>query len=588
MNIRLTYNDSKGKVGISFDYNERVIELVKTIDGRRFIPGNKSWTVPITPESMRVFEHFRKHYRISFDDAFRNRVNAVKRMRKHIRERTEILHHMRLTGDIPESYQPCVKEHIPSFDHQRVMTASAICLGRIAFFVEMGAGKTKASIQALLHWMRLLGNGVYLCTGPTESIFVWEEQYQEYAPGMKVMIVPGGLTPKKRLDRIEEVYFESKTKPVFVVANFDSIRVAKSKFEELKPKVAIIDESHLLKSIKAKRTQAILDVIKPSEFRIILSGTAILNSVEDVFSQILLLDDGATFGTDATAFRNRYFYDENVELNAITGGKVDWPSWVLKDGSEKKIRNKINTISVQYTKDECMDLPEKLYAKLYIELPKKQMKFYKDLVKKNVAEIGDKVLLTKTAITRVMKLRQITSGFFFHNDEVTGQTSENYFDAQPKLDALKNFFHNLKPNQKMIVWTCFVPDCNRVYDMFLYMGEDPAKIVGGMSVDDRRAAVSKFQNDDKCRVFVATVQAAGRSISLTAASYAVYFSNSYDLEHRQQSEDRPHRTGLKNDLTIVDIVAKGTIDEAVLTALKRKKNLAKCIISIRDLAAGKL
>jgi SNF2 family DNA or RNA helicase len=151
---------------------------------------------------------------------------------------------------------------------------------------------------------------------------------------------------------------------------------------------------------------------------------------------------------------------------------------------------------------------------------------------------------------------------------------------------LKSIYEGLRPDQKIIIWTCYRRDCQKIYDAFVLIGEKPVKYTGEMKAEDKNKSVDEFQNNPNCRIFIATVQAAGRSISLTAASYAVYYSNDYSLEHRLQSEDRPHRTGLKNDLTIIDIIARKTVDESICEALIGKKNLAETLVNTKKLFFG--
>jgi SNF2 family DNA or RNA helicase len=99
-------------------------------------------------------------------------------------------------------------------------------------------------------------------------------------------------------------------------------------------------------------------------------------------------------------------------------------------------------------------------------------------------------------------------------------------------------------------------------------------IFGEVSTEDRQEAVRKFQNDDSCRFFVGNPTTGGYGLTLTAASYVVYFSNSYNLEVREQSEDRAHRIGQKKNVTYIDLIAERTIDEFIISALSKKLKLS--------------
>jgi len=512
------------------------------------------------------------------------------------------------------------------------MTASALMSKRIAYFVEMGAGKTKATLEFINETLRKI-NEIFeseksdkhllaFVAAPTEAVYVWKEQSEEYIPDMKVYIIESGLTPKKRKEIINSVKYSLKPgKKSIVIINYDSVRVAVDSLLGLNPLIAIADESHLLKNIKAARSKAFYQIAKNTDYRIILTGTPILNSPSDAFGQIYILDDGATFGSSEIAFRRRYYWDaasieDTVDMilkygkqevyqmgdedfrkkywrtakgQLMMGRKtiVDWPILMLRPGAIEEIKEKIASISVQYKKSECMDLPEKVYAKpVYIKLSKEQKEMYKSISEDNMAELGDQILLTSHVLQKICKLRQITSGFINIDDVITGKVITNEFKDQPKLDALKSIFEGIRTDQKIIVWTCYRRDCEMIYNTFKKMEENPAKIIGGMGLEDRANEVKKFQTDDSCRVIVLTVQAGGRAISLTAASYAIYYSNDYSLEHRLQSEDRPHRPGLKNPITIIDLVAKNTIDVVIQKALRNKKSMADTLIGLKNFIGG--
>ena len=95
-----------------------------------------------------------------------------------------------------------------------------------------------------------------------------------------------------------------------------------------------------------------------------------------------------------------------------------------------------------------------------------------------------------------------------------------------------------------------------------------------LSQSDRMLAVDRFQNDDKCRFFVGNPTTGGYGLTLTAAKYVIYYSNNYNLEVRKQSEDRAHRIGQTKNVVYIDIMAKDTIDEKIVQALKRKNQLS--------------
>ena len=109
------------------------------------------------------------------------------------------------------------------------------------------------------------------------------------------------------------------------------------------------------------------------------------------------------------------------------------------------------------------------------------------------------------------------------------------------------------------------------------LGELAVCYHGGISNDQRASSVERFQNDPKVRYFIGQPQSGGIGLTLTAADYAIYYSNSFDLETRLQSEDRCHRIGTKNNITYIDIEAPKTIDTKIIKALRDKKSLADIV-----------
>ena len=127
---------------------------------------------------------------------------------------------------------------------------------------------------------------------------------------------------------------------------------------------------------------------------------------------------------------------------------------------------------------------------------------------------------------------------------------------------------------KVIIWARFRADLRAIESE---LGELAVAYHGGVSNDDRAHAVDAFQNDPKIKYFVGQPQSGGIGLTLTAASYAIYYSNSFDLEVRLQSEDRCHRIGTTNNVTYIDIEANRTIDKKIIKALRDKKSLADMV-----------
>ena len=129
---------------------------------------------------------------------------------------------------------------------------------------------------------------------------------------------------------------------------------------------------------------------------------------------------------------------------------------------------------------------------------------------------------------------------------------------------------------KCIIWANYVHNIEMIKTKLreTYGADSVVSIYGKDSVEVRNDAVETFQHNDRCRFLVGNPTVGGYGLTLTAARHVIYFSNSYNLEVRQQSEDRAHRHGQTGQVTIVDIIARDTIDEMVLNSLENKIELS--------------
>jgi SNF2 family DNA or RNA helicase len=150
------------------------------------------------------------------------------------------------------------------------------------------------------------------------------------------------------------------------------------------------------------------------------------------------------------------------------------------------------------------------------------------------------------------------------NQEIT------VFENCPKLKELIEIVE--EADGKFIIWANYIYNIESIIDKLkkTYGSDSTVSIYGAITPEQRQDAVRRFQEDDKCRFFVGNPSTGGYGLTLTKASYVVYFSNSYNLEVRQQSEDRAHRIGQTKNVLYIDLVAEKTIDELIIAALKNK------------------
>ena len=338
---------------------------------------------------------------------------------------------------------------------------------------------------------------------------------------------------------------------------------------------------------KAARTAASLLLGKDAPVRRIATGTPITNAPEDAFYQFEFLESGLLGTTSYRAFVAEYtrLLDAGHPLmrNIIAQNpRAQWAQIPERDAvtgrpiyqNLDKLQDLIERHSYRVLKKDCLDLPPKVYKTIYFELTSKQEAAYRLMEKKFRMELDNGEIDTVAKLNAITKLQQITSGFLIGNDRAPFYVEK---EGLPRLDALLEAVEDI--DGPIIVWASFREELAHIGAALRKAGRKVVEYHGATPVADREKAVDDFQSG-KADVFLGHPAAGGIGITLTAANHAIYYSNSYNMETRVQSEDRCHRIGTTGTkVTYLDILAQGSIDEVVYDALQGKKNLAATILN---------
>jgi SNF2 family DNA or RNA helicase len=325
----------------------------------------------------------------------------------------------------------------------------------------------------------------------------------------------------------------------------------------------ILDESTTIKNRTAKRTRNICKLGKLADFRRILTGSPITKSPLDLYTQCEFLNP-ALLGFDSYfTFRARYAVMQQIEMG---GRQMLFPKYYT---NLDELSYKLKAFSFRVQKKDCLDLPDKLYSTRTVNLTVKQAEVYNRLKKFAYAVINDDEVSFQNKLTEILRLHQVANGFV-NADDGTVQV----FDDCPKMKELFNILE--ESDGKFIIWANYVQNLKTIIKKLKekYGDNSVVSIFGEVSTKDRQEAVTRFQDDDSCRFFVGNPSTGGYGLTLTSASYVVYFSNSYNLEVREQSEDRAHRIGQDKNVTYIDLIAENTIDEFIVSALDKKLKLS--------------
>jgi len=343
----------------------------------------------------------------------------------------------------------------------------------------------------------------------------------------------------------------------------------------------VVDESTRIKNPSAGRTKAVMKLQSHACYRRIATGTPVTNAPVDVFSQMEFLKSGLLGTTSYRAFYAEYaelltpdhpMMQRMIERNprvaraqVVARDKEGRPKW----RNLSKLQRLLEPHTYRVKKEECLDLPPKIYQTHYFELSPGQKKAYELMKKERRMELKKEVVPVQ-ALSAGMKLQQITSGFVLYEGE-----THYVADKNARLKALLNLVEDI--DGQFIVWARFREEIRAIIDLFRKNKIPAVAYYGEIKMSDRETAIDDFQTGT-ARAFIGQQQAAGTGLTLTAAQTAIYYSNDFDLEHRLQSEDRCHRKGTKGNVVYIDLVAEDSIDEVIATALQRKSDMAAAIV----------
>jgi SNF2 family DNA or RNA helicase len=437
------------------------------------------------------------------------------------------------------------------FKNQHICQYWARSKKQHAMLHEMGTGKTRSAIETyeIKKQLGRVNHGIVIC--PLSMVNKWIDEIEKWSKCLAYQI--RGTKEEKAETLGEDWEWLVTTYETFARMKNDILNIVDDKW------FAILDETTKIKNPRAKRSKACHELGLKTTHKVILTGTPVTQHAYDVFSQFLFLDAGETFGANYDNFIDQYFW------------KMGWKI-VAKNGAPKEISDKMFGKATRFLKKECIDIPDKLYDQRILEMPAYNKLKYDEMVKWCITQIeGSEKVTAPIILTQLLRLSQITSGFLkdVANKEVP-------FEENPKLDALKDIFESSNGN-KIVIWARFQHDVEQIMKLCNKIDIGAVSLYGKDNEQQRWENIKKFQDGNETKVIVGTAGTGGHGIDLTAANTVIYFSNSYSLEQRLQSEDRSHRAGQVNQVMYIDLLCKDTIDLSIYKILRGKKNIADIV-----------
>ncbi|MDM9944024.1 DEAD/DEAH box helicase [Clostridioides difficile] len=427
-----------------------------------------------------------------------------------------------------------------------------------ALFMDTGTGKNRTALELIDYRLKYksLDKVFWICPVPTKKNLADDiKKHSSYSTS----------------------YIESFKNEFICVVGIETISLSDKYYSKLLNLITlnsmlIIDESHLIKNPKSKRSQRILALRDKINYRIIMTGTPVTQGVWDLFTQMYFLHPGIL------GYHSFYSFAKNhLEYSK------KYPGLIVRAHNIDYLTKKINPYIYQIKKDECLDLPEKNYQVRYFELSLEHRLFYNDVRDILFNEIDFENLKSVDIFKMIGYLHRVASGYI--NTEISlkkydfmSRKNKKIIFSYENLDRVKILKEvlseiNLDEN-KCIIWHRYESDLEAIEKQL--KGLKYSKLNGKMNKIKKEIDLDKFQNGDN-NILVSNIGTGAVGLNLQVANYIIYYNNTFDYGKRYQSEDRIYRIGQNKNCHIIDIVADNTIDVRVKESLDNKESLANSI-----------
>ena len=447
-----------------------------------------------------------------------------------------------------------------------------------ALFLDPGLGKTSITLAAikLLKQKKILDK--VLLVAPLRVCYsVWPREVEKWKDfeNLKVVVLHG---PNKdeMLKQEADVYVinpegldwllqAKKTKVVSPKTGkvTTKIDVDLRRWKSLGFDTLCIDELSKFKHTTTNRFKALKLVLNTFRRRWGLTGSPASNGLMDLFGQCYILDQGRTLGPYITHYRMKYFNPSH-----------DGFSWVLREGADEEIYDRIRPLALRMAANDYLDMPALIENNIKVDLPADVRRVYDQLEEDLIAKLNDKVVVASTAAAASIKCRQVANGGLYLDPEVQAlvklpKSKREWANLHyEKIDALADLIDELQGSPILVAYD-FEHDLDRLRER---LGQDVPYIGGGVSAK-RSAELERDWNAGKLPVLLGHPQAMGHGLNLQEVGHHVcWHSMTWDYELYDQFIRRVLRQGNKSKKVFVHhLMARGTIDEVMLTALKSKR-----------------
>jgi hypothetical protein len=420
---------------------------------------------------------------------------------------------------------------------------------------DMGLGKT---IQTLtfLHYLndKKNGNLKALVVCPTTLLFNWQNEIKKFTPNLTFYIHHGSA--RTALD------LQTKKANV-IITTYGTLRSDIKLFVEMPLDYVVLDESQAIKNPSSKVTKAAC-LLKANN-KLCLSGTPLQNNTFDIFAQMNFLNPGM--------LGSQEFFKSEFAIPIDRFGEKD---------QKDHLRKLLYPFILRRTKEQvAKDLPEKQEMVLFCEMGEEQRKIYdayrNDFRDKIMGVVQDQGIQKSqlTILQGLMKLRQICDSPAILKE----QDGEKYPNVSVKLDEIGREIEENISNHKALVFSQFLGMLALIKQRLKQLNIPFEYFDGSSTTTERERAITNFQNNDECRVFLISLKAGGVGLNLTAADYVYIVDPWWNPAVEQQAIDRTHRIGQTKNIFAYRMICTDTVEDKILKLQEKKKKLASDLIT---------
>ena len=414
-------------------------------------------------------------------------------------------------------------QHKP-FDHQK-STASFLTMNKKSFcFNEQGTGKTASAIWAADYLMTQGKIKRVLVVCPLSIMdSAWRNDLFSFAMHRTVDVAHGSKEKRKKI---------INSGAEFVIINYDGVEVVKDEIANGGFDLFIVDEATHYKNAQTKRWKTLNKLIGDNDWLWMMTGTPAAQSPVDAYGLAKLVHP---MGVPR-------FFGSWRDMVMWKGTQFTWkPKETAKDTVFQALQP-----AIRFTKEECLDLPDMVYTKRFVEMTKQQQQYYDTLRKKMVMQVAGEDVTAANAAINLNKLLQISAGAIYTDDGDTVQ-----FDIKNRYQVLREVIN--ESSQKVLIFVPFRHTIDLLTEKLARDGVTSEVIRGDVSASKRTDIFSRFQHDPDPEVLIIQPQAAAHGVTLTAANTVVWGGPTPSLETYAQANARVHRSGQKHKCTVIQL-----------------------------------